>query len=174
MSNFNINLHEAVYSLSDALDLVGVTHIHHGKRVAYIAAECGKRMGWQGQCLDDLFQAAILHDCGVSKTAVHARLAQFEWEQDNNHCRIGSQLLSSCALLTHLSDFILYHHTHWSELKDLDMPMQVRLSANCIYLADRVDVLSLSCLVDESNLLLNKKRLRTKFLKSAMTGSMLN
>lgn len=45
MSKFNINLHEAVYSLSDALDLVGVTHIHHGKRVAYMAAECGKQMG---------------------------------------------------------------------------------------------------------------------------------
>ena len=36
MSQFAINLHEAVYSLSDALDLVGVSHIHHGKRVAYI------------------------------------------------------------------------------------------------------------------------------------------
>lgn len=48
MSKFIINLHEAVYSLSDALDLVGVTHIHHGKRVAYMAAECGKQMGWQG------------------------------------------------------------------------------------------------------------------------------
>lgn len=165
MSKFNINLHEAIYSLSDALDLVGVTHIHHGKRVAYIAAECGKRMGWQGQGLDDLFQAAILHDCGVSKTAVHARLAQFEWEQDNNHCQIGSQLLSSCELLTHLSDFILYHHTHWSELKDLDIPMQVKLSANCIYLADRVDVLSLACLVDEANLLLNKKDITDKILE---------
>ncbi len=165
MSIFNINLHEAVYSLSDALDLVGVTHLHHGKRVAHIAAECGKNLGWQGQHLDDLFQAAILHDCGVSKTAVHARLAQFEWEQDSEHCQIGSQLLSSCTLLTHLSDVILYHHTHWSELKDLDIPMQMKLSANCIYLADRVDVLSLACLVDQSNLLLNRKNITDKILE---------
>jgi HD-GYP domain-containing protein (c-di-GMP phosphodiesterase class II) len=156
MSTFNINLHEAVYSLSDALDLVGVTHFHHGKRVAYIAAECGKRLGWQGQCLDDLFQSAILHDCGVSKTAVHARLAQFEWEQDNDHCQIGSRLLSNCSMLAHLSDIILHHHSHWSVVKNLDLPMQVKLSANCIYLADSIDVLSLACLVDESNLLLNQ------------------
>lgn len=40
MSNCNINLYEAIYSLSDALDLVGVTHIRHGKRVACMAAEC--------------------------------------------------------------------------------------------------------------------------------------
>jgi hypothetical protein len=44
MSTYNVNLHEAIYSLSDALDLVGVTHIHHGKRVAYMATECGKRL----------------------------------------------------------------------------------------------------------------------------------
>lgn len=44
MTQFNINLHEAIYSLSDALDLVGVTHIHHGKRVAYMAAECAKQL----------------------------------------------------------------------------------------------------------------------------------
>lgn len=64
MSKFNINLHEAIYSLSDAPDLVGVTHIHHGKHVAFMAAECGKKMGWQGQSMDDLFQAAMLHDLG--------------------------------------------------------------------------------------------------------------
>jgi HD-GYP domain-containing protein (c-di-GMP phosphodiesterase class II) len=126
MSTFNINLHETVYSLSDALDLVGVTHIHHGKRVAYIAAECAKRLGWQGQGLDDLFQAAILHDCGVSKTDVHSRLAQFDWEQDREHCLVGSQLLLSCSLLAHLSDAVLHHHTHWSILKDMDLPMQVK------------------------------------------------
>jgi HD-GYP domain-containing protein (c-di-GMP phosphodiesterase class II) len=165
VSTFNINLHEAVYSLSNALDLVGVTHIHHGKRVAYIATECAKHLGWQGQCLDDLFQAAILHDSGVSKTAVHARLAQFDWEQDNDHCQIGSQLLSSCPLLAHLSDFVLYHHTHWLVLKDLDVPMQIKLSANCIYLADRIDVLSLACLVDQSNLLLNQQSIIEQILE---------
>ena len=156
MSKFNINLHEAVYSLSNAFDLVGVTHIHHGKRVAYIAAECGKMLGWQGHQLDDLFEAAILHDCGVSKTAVHARLAQFEWEQDLEHCDVGAWLLSSCPLLSHLSNIILYHHTHWSVLQTLDLPEQDKLIANCIFLADRVDVLSLACLVDQSNLLVNQ------------------
>lgn len=34
--------------------------------------------------------------------------------------------------------------------------MQVKLTANCMYLAERVDVLSLACLVDQSNLLLNQ------------------
>lgn len=169
MSKFNINLHQAVYSLSNALDLVGVTHIHHGKRVAYVATECGKQLGWQGQRLDDLFQAAILHDCGVSKTAVHARLAQFDWEQDHEHCQLGSSLLSSCFLLNHLSDVILHHHSHWSELEDLALPMQIKLSANCIHLAEQIDALSLDCLVDESNLLLSREIITDKIL--AQSGS---
>ncbi|MDD2720787.1 MAG: HD domain-containing protein [Gallionella sp.] len=165
MSTYHINLHEAIYSLSDALDLVGVTHIHHGKRVAYMAAECGKRMGWQGQGLDDLFQAAILHDCGVSKTVVHSRLLQFEWELESGHCQIGADLLDSCALTSNISPFVRYHHTHWEELKDMDLPMQVKLSANCIFMVDRVDVLSLASLVDQSNLLLGREHICEKILE---------
>lgn len=165
MAVYNINLHEAIYSLSDALDLVGVTHIHHGKRVAYMAAECGKQMGWQGRRMDDLFQAAILHDCGVSKTVVHQRLAQFEWEQEGEHCAIGATLLESCPLLAGLSPIVRHHHTHWSALSRLDLPDEVKWNANCIYLVDRVDVLSLAFMMDEDNLLLGRAQIREKILE---------
>lgn len=164
MSTFNINLHEAIYSLSDALDLVGVTHIHHGKRVAYMAAECAKQLGWSSDHTDDLFQAAILHDCGVSKTVVHTRLAQFEWEGEGDHCKQGAKLLKSCPLMAHIAPAVLYHHTHWQMLKDMDLPMEVKLSANCIYMVDRVDVLSLAFLVDQNNLLLGRDEIRKKIL----------
>lgn len=162
MSSFNINLHEAVYSLSDALDLVGITHIHHGKHVAYMSVECGKRLGWTGARLDDLFQGAMLHDCGVSRTAVHKRLAQFEWEKDNNHCDTGADLLSTCSLLAHLAPIVRYHHTHWDVLEKMAIPLAVKLSANCIYLVDRVDVLSLGYMVDQSSLLLSTEAIRQK------------
>lgn len=164
MSKFNINLHEAIYSLSDALDLVGVTHIHHGKHVAYMSVECGRRLGWAGKRMDDLFQAAMLHDCGVSKTVVHERLAQLAWENENDHCLAGANLLETCPLTAHLAPIVRFHHTHWSSLKDMDLPLEVKLSANCIYLVDRVDVLSLGFMVDQSNLLLGKESIRKKIL----------
>ncbi|ATX82788.1 HD domain-containing protein [Mariprofundus ferrinatatus] len=154
MGTFNINLHELVYSLSDALDLVGVVQIHHGKRVGFMAAECGKQMGLDSTTLDSLFQAAILHDCGVSNTSVHARLAQFEWEQVHGHCEIGAGLLAITPPLAHLSDVILHHHTHWSTLKTLDLPDDIALMANLIFLVDRVDVLSLQAQVKNANILL--------------------
>jgi HD-GYP domain-containing protein (c-di-GMP phosphodiesterase class II) len=165
MTTYNVNLHEAIYSLSDALDLVGVTHIHHGKRVAYMATECGKNLGWSGPRLDELFQAAILHDCGVSKTMVHANLAQMAWENEAEHCKLGAELLASSSLLKHLSETILYHHTHWSVLKNLDLPLEVKLRANCIYMVDRVDVLILGYQLEGKDILLGKDAIRDKILK---------
>lgn len=160
--SYNINLHEAVFSLSDALDLVGVTHIHHGKRVAYMATECAKRLHWAHSDLDDLFQAGILHDSGVSKTLVHSRLAQFEWEEEADHCKLGAKLLASSPLLQHLAPVVLHHHTHWSVLKNLDLPENIKLSANLIYLADRVDILSIKHLYENQDILLIMDEIRNK------------
>ncbi len=162
MSTYNVNLHEAVYSLSDALDLVGVTHIHHGKRVAYMATECGKQLGWKGSRLDELFQAAILHDSGVSRTRVHAKLTQLAWEDEADHCRLGAELLAGSPLLKYLSDTVLHHHTHWNVLKDLELPLEVKLRANCIYMVDRVDVLALGYQIDGEDILLGKDEIRHK------------
>ncbi|TLS68192.1 HD domain-containing protein [Mariprofundus erugo] len=164
MSTFDINLHELVYSLSDALDLVGVVQVHHGKRVAFMAAECGKQLGFSADELDGLFQAAILHDCGVSNTAVHARLAQFEWEQSQGHCDIGAALLRQTPPLAHLADVIQYHHTHWHQLREIELPAQTRRMANLIFLVDRVDVLSLKAQVNDANILLGVDAILEKII----------
>ncbi len=164
MSIFNINLYETIYSLSDALDLVGVVQIHHGKRVAFMAAECGKQLGWNQSHLDNLFQAAMLHDCGVSNTTVHQKLAQFAWEQEGNHCEIGADLLKTSSSLAHLSDPVRYHHTHWSELEDMDLADEVKLSASCIYMVDRVDILTLGSMEKNNNILLNCDDIKRKIL----------
>lgn len=165
MTTYNVNLHEAIYSLSDALDLVGVTHIHHGKRVAYMATGIGKHLGWDGARLDDLFQAAILHDSGVSRTMVHANLAQMAWENEAEHCRLGAELMKECPMLAPLSSTILHHHSHWSDLEKADLPQEVKLRANCIYLADRVDVMSLGWMVGGQDILLGKDEIRRAMLE---------
>lgn len=167
MSTYNINLHQAVYSLSDALDLVGVTHIHHGKRVAYMAAEVARHLGWDNRRLDDLFQAGILHDSGVSKTYIHSRLTQLQWEDEAEHCEAGAQLLNSTPLLAKLADIVRYHHTHWSALQKLDLPEEIKWSANCIYMVDRVDILTLNALKNQSNILLGKDETRRQVLEKS-------
>lgn len=44
--NYNLNIREVTYALSEALDLVGIDDILHGKRVAYMAAEVAKELDW--------------------------------------------------------------------------------------------------------------------------------
>jgi len=165
MSNYNINLHEAIYSLSDTLDLVGVTHIHHGKHVAFIASEIGQCLAWQKPQLDDLFEAAILHDSGVSKTTVHVKLAQFHWEHEAEHSQVGAALMASCPMLSQLAPIVLHHHTHWNKLQDLDLPDRVKLNANCIYLSDRVDVLALKYLAEGDNILTGREAIREAIME---------
>jgi HD-GYP domain-containing protein (c-di-GMP phosphodiesterase class II) len=162
VSKFNINLYQAVYALSDALDLVGVDQINHSKRVTYVAMACGKALNWERPCLEDLFLASVLHDCGVSNTAIHTRLTDFEVRNAGNHCAKGADLLHEAPLLAHLSDYILHHHTAWSELIGLDLPDKVKRVSNCIYLADRVDILLLNALIHEPNILASKNAIRRK------------
>lgn len=162
MSKFKINLHETIFSLSDALDLVGVDQIYHSKRVAYLATECGKALNWGKDRLDDLFLAALLHDCGVSNTAIHSRLAHFEASNVGNHCALGSELLQRTHVLEHLSDYVSYHHTHWNKLIGHDLQDAVKIGANCIYMADRVDILVLNGLEIDPDILGSKEEIRKK------------
>jgi len=163
MSKFNLNFLEVITSLSNALDLVSIHRVNHGKRVASMALACGKAMHWEMKRLDDLFLAAILHDCGISKTNIFSRLTHFEVKNIDNHCVKGSELLQRAPLLANLSDYILHHHTSWAELIGLDLPDAVKIIANCIYLHDRVDILTLTALeTGSANILASRESIRKK------------
>ncbi|MCW8928942.1 MAG: HD domain-containing protein [Gammaproteobacteria bacterium] len=137
-----INLRQVVFSLSRALDLVGVDDMHHGKRVAFMAYACSQHLPMDNHERDTLIQAAMLHDCGVSNTNTHSKLVkEFDWNCSQIHCKVGEQLLSSCPVFSHLAPVIAYHHTHWKRLQDLDIPNVIERDSNLIFLVDRVDAL---------------------------------
>ncbi len=138
-----LNLRQAIYALSDALDLVGIDDVYHGKRVGIMATECGRALGWNENRLCDLFDAGLLHDCGVSSTQVHRNLVtQLDWEHSQEHCIRGHALLQGFPPLAHLAQTVRYHHTHWDALIQLGLPEPAALQANLIYLADRADALA--------------------------------
>lgn len=140
--NVTIDLGQAIHALSDALDLVGVDEVLHGKRVAVMAWQCGRALGLSEPETEDLFHAGLLHDSGVSSTHVHRCLIhQLDWEGAEFHCVKGGELLGQFAPLSHLASIVRYHHTHWETLHALDVPEPVVRLANLIYLLDRVDAL---------------------------------
>jgi len=137
-----IDLGQAIHALADALDLVGVDKVLHGKRVAAMAWQCGRALGMSEPETEDLFHAGLLHDSGVSSTHIHHCLIdQLDWEGAEFHCFKGGELLGQFAPLSHLAPIVRYHHTHWEMLHALDVAEPVVRSANLIYLVDRVDAL---------------------------------
>lgn len=139
----HVDLKQAIYALSDALDLVGIDEIQHGKRVGYMTRQVAEHIGWKNQDLHDLFETSLLHDCGVSSSVVHNHLVEeFDWEGSEIHCEMGYELLKEFPLMDYMAIPILYHHTHWNKLKDIDISEKDKFKANLIYLIDRVDVIA--------------------------------
>ena len=138
----NIDLRQAIYALSDMLDLVGVEEVHHGKRVGFMAWVCGETLGYTGTDLESLFHAALLHDCGVSSTRTHQCLVdELLWERAEEHCLIGAHRLQGFPAFYPLCPIIRFHHTPWTELQAEPLTARDARFANLIFLVDRVDAL---------------------------------
>ncbi|NIC41209.1 HD-GYP domain-containing protein [Aquabacterium sp. A08] len=134
------DLRQFVYALSDALDLVGIDDVAHGKRVGVMAAECAKTLGADDAQVRFLFDLGLLHDVGVSNTETHLHLvSEFDWTGSQTHCRVGYELLKDFAPLRDMALPVLYHHTRWDELQRLKVDDHTARAANLILLVDRVD-----------------------------------
>lgn len=139
--HYHLNLREVSYALSEALDYVGIDDTMHGKRVAFMAAEVAKKMGWDQARTDDIIMIGMLHDCGVSSTDVHSHLVnELDWNNSFVHCERGYQLLQKVFIYEQYAQTVLYHHTHWNTLPD-EVDEKTKIDSNLIYLVDRVDAL---------------------------------
>jgi hypothetical protein len=104
-----------------------------------------------------MFDAGLLHDCGVSSTYIHRRLLQeLDWAGADEPCRTGAELIARCPPLAELAPLVRWHHTHWTDLPAHLDDRSAALQANLVYLVDRADVLAAPFLGDnallESNL----------------------
>lgn len=137
------DLRQVIYALSDALDLVGVDDVAHGKRVGVMAAECAKAMGLPREEVLFLFDLGVIHDIGVSSTTTHQHLVtEFDWEGSQGHAELGYELLRGFEPLAAMALPIRYHHTRWDRLMAQQVPEAVARQANLILLVDRVDALA--------------------------------
>jgi len=137
---FSVSVSRLTLALSDAVDLVGVDVVQHGKRVALLATECGRELGWGEARVRTLCLAALLHDCGVSSTHVHRQLVDtFDWEGSDEHCERGHDLLGDVELFRPLAEIVRHHHTPWPVLTASALAPDTALMSNALFLADRVD-----------------------------------
>lgn len=149
----SIDLRRVVFSLSDALDLVGVDDLLHGKRVAMMAAQVAAHLGEGRAQVAQIYDAGLLHDCGVSSTKVRRCLIDhMEWPGSHLHCEFGESLLRGCRLLRPLAELVRLHHTRHDAPTPIDVPAHVRRLGNLLFLVDRVDALAGATYADRSTL----------------------
>jgi len=169
LTSTGADLRQVIYALSEALDLVGVDDVAHGKRVAIMAAECAKAGGMSPAEISMLFDLGMLHDIGVSSTSIHQSLVrEFDWESSQQHCLAGADLLKDFAPLARLAEPIRYHHTHWEQLVKCGIGKTVAEAANLVFLVDRVDALAASHYAD-GTLFSNTERIRGQIRERAGT-----
>lgn len=157
--DLRLNLRQVIYVLSDTLDLVGVDDLNHGKRVAYIASRVADAAGLDEEQVDNILHAGLLHDCGVSSSREHQRIVgAFNFKNPEDHCFRGHDLLAGIGPLAHLAPVVRNHHYRWNALQRMDLPPEVAFHANCIYLADRTDVLRKES--SGENILLARRKIR--------------
>lgn len=140
LETFSVNLNQALIWVARALDYVGVDDLHHNHRVAYIAYQCAKLMGWDKKKQEFTFLAGLIHDCGVSQTAEHSHLiSDLVPSESERHCHTGYQALEECEILAQFANIILYHHTDWLRLQEAPISPYEKEVTALIYLADRFD-----------------------------------
>ncbi|WED24851.1 HD domain-containing protein [Vibrio sp. JC009] len=140
--NIEIDLRHALLMIARALDYVGIDDINHSHRVAYMAYECAKRLGWEESKAKFAYYTGLVHDSGVSSTDEHSQLVwHLEPEGVREHCVRGHEELKNCPLLEKFAVPVLYHHTQWQELLEADISDYDRDISAIVYLADRLDFL---------------------------------
>ncbi len=152
-AGMSINTRRLALAIANAVDLVGVDDTAHGKRVGIMARECASVLDFPQAVCDRLFEAGLIHDCGVSSTQVHRTLVtELDWEGAQAHCDLGARLVAGFGPMADLAPIVQFHHTHWDELPD-SLDPTLALHANLIYLVDRVDMLAAAYLRGNQQLL---------------------
>ncbi|HJV22467.1 MAG TPA: HD domain-containing phosphohydrolase [Holophagaceae bacterium] len=150
MPDLRLDVRQLITLIGHAVDLVGVDDFYHGRRVGMIALKLARHLGWETQARAFIYEAGLLHDCGVSTTREHHRLlGGIHWAGAQAHCILGAARLASFAPLAPYAPVVLRHHTDWTDLPAV-CPPEVAIQANLIFLADRIDVLAASRGADPS------------------------
>ena len=88
----SVNLGNLVLSLSDALDLAFSSLAMHQQRTAFIAWELGKRAKLEGNRIENVFLASLLHDIGALSIEEKKSLHDNETSEVEQHCIRGKNL----------------------------------------------------------------------------------
>ena len=146
--NEKLFLH-VVSSLADAIDAKDNYTNGHSGRVASYCREIGRRMGYSGSNLDNLYMMGLLHDVGkigVPDAVINkpSKLTDDEYQTIKNHPVMGARILGNIKEMPSLAMGARWHHERFDGtgypdgLKGYDIPKEARIIA----VADSYDAMT--------------------------------
>ncbi len=106
---------QTVLVLSQAVEAKDAYTAGHQRRVAQLAAEIGRRMGFAGDRLTGLTLAALIHDIGKLRIpgellSKPGRLSEAEYRLIQTHAEAGYEILQQASLPWNIAEIIYQHH----------------------------------------------------------------
>ncbi len=120
VSYFDINnmALSTVITIANTVDSHDAYSGGRSTRVAVIARDIAKNLGWDEKDCQNIYFVALLHDIGmmtIPDTILHkpGRLIDMEYDIVKTHPQKGAEMLRDIKVLEHLSEGVLYHHERW-------------------------------------------------------------
>ena len=109
---------QIVRSLADAIDAKDIYTKTHSSRVSQYAVKVAEALGWGQDRIDDLRNAALLHDIGKigvpdAILSNPRKLTEVEYDIVKSHTDIGGDILKSKTILQMAEDVARSHHERY-------------------------------------------------------------
>ncbi|MBO6140701.1 MAG: HD domain-containing protein [Ruminococcus sp.] len=140
---------ETILAIAKTVDAKDGNTSRHSFRVSEYAVMMAKELGWDKKEIENLRNAALLHDIGkigIPDSILNkpSRLTDDEYKIMKTHVTKGAEILKDFTLIEHVVDGALYHHERYdgsgynSGLKGEEIPIYGRL----IGVADAFDAMT--------------------------------
>ncbi len=134
----NQSLIEAVFAFAKTIEFKDHYTGEHSERTIYYATEIARLLDLSQNEVENIRQAAILHDLGkigISEKILgkKAKLTPEEFDEIKKHPQIGVDIIRPIQFLHGIIPLILYHHERWdgkgypAGLKGEDIPIGARI-----------------------------------------------
>lgn len=134
------NLIGSIFAFAKTIELRDHYTGKHVESTVRFATAIAKKLGLSDEDLENIRQAAVLHDLGkigISDKILHkkSKLTDREFEEIKKHPQIAADIIRPIQFMHEIVPLVLYHHEHWdgkgypTGLKGEEIPIGARIIA---------------------------------------------